>query len=209
MGAIPKSDLPGHKRLHEKAVLALDTCQEDDDVDFKESAPWEALKWRITHSSLGMGNLRDGGMLLIGVAERSGRWELTGITPDHLSTYDPDDIAAHINAYASPHVDLDVVLVRHHEGRDYLAIYVREFRDTPFVCKKNGPDKSRIIAGRVYVRLPSPARTTAITGAQQMHDLLELAAEKRARTLLEKARRVGLTEPSFGDNRFDAELAGL
>lgn len=209
MGAIPSSSLSGHRRLHEKATIALERCQEEQDVDFKESADWTALKWRITHTALGMGNLRDGGMLLIGVAERSGQWELTGITPEHLATYDPDDVAAHVNAYVSPHADVDVVLVTHSDGRDYLAIYIREFRDTPLVCKKNGPDKSGIVQGRVYVRLPAPARTTAVTDARQMHDLLELAAEKRARTLLETGRRVGLEARAVRDERFDAELGGL
>ena len=168
MGAIPDSTLPGHKRLHEKATVALDRCQEEEDVDFKESGDWGTLKWRITHSALGMGNLRDGGMILVGVAETSGSWRLTGVDPTHLASYDPDKVAAHINAYASPHIDADVVLVTHRDGLKYLAISIREFRDTPIVCKKNGPDRSGIVEGRVYVRLPAPARTTAITNAHQM-----------------------------------------
>ena len=47
MGAIPTSDMPGHKRLHERVVTALDRCQESQAVDFKESATWDQLKWRI------------------------------------------------------------------------------------------------------------------------------------------------------------------
>ncbi len=209
MGAIPKSNLPGHRRLHERATLALDRCQESEDVDFKESADWKTLIWRITHSALGMGNLRDGGIIVIGVAERGDSWDLTGVTAAHLATYDVDLITAHVNAYVSPHADVDVVVVDHRDGRQYLAIYVREFRDTPLVCKKNGPDKSGIVEGKVYVRLPAPPRTTAVTHAQQMHDLLELAAEKRARKLLETARRVGLVEDRSGTDAFDEELEGL
>ena len=125
MGAIPRSDLAGHRRLHERAAVALDRCQESEDVDFKESADWDSLKWRITHSALGMGNLRDGGLILIGIAQRDDRWDLTGIDPAHLATYDPDVISAQVNAYISPHVDLDVVVVHHHDSRQYLAIYVR------------------------------------------------------------------------------------
>jgi len=209
LGAIPKSDLPGHRRLHERATLALDRCQESEDVDFKESAEWKALKSRITHSALGMGNLRDGGIIIVGVAERGDAWELTGVTAHDLATYDLDVITAQVSAYVSPHADLDVVVVEHRDGHQYLAIYVREFRDTPLVCKKNGPADSGIVEGRVYVRLPAPPRTTAVTNAQQMHDLLELAAEKRARRLLETAHRVGLVEATPGADAFDAELEGL
>lgn len=209
MGAIPRSDLAGHRQLHERATLALDRCQETEDVDFKEPATWETLKWRITHSALGMGNLRDGGLIVIGVSQRNDQWDLLGVDAAQLGTYDPDILSAHVNAYISPHADLDVVIVNHHDGHIYLIVYVREFRDTPLVCKKNGPDKSGIVEGRVYVRLPAPARTSAVTNAQQMHDLLELAAEKRARKLLETGKRVGLVERAAGDSSFDAELEGL
>jgi hypothetical protein len=156
-----------------------------------------------------MGNLRDGGIIVVGVAQRGDSWSLTGITSAHLLTYDVDRMTAHVNSYVSPHADLDVVVVQHRDGLEYLAIYVREFRDTPLVCKKNGPDGSGIVRGKVYVRLPAPTRTTSVTDAQQMHELLELAAEKRARRLLETARRVGLVERPSESDAFDAELGGL
>lgn len=209
MGAIPPSDLPGHRRLHERAALALDRCQEEQDVDFNESGAWDSLKWGITHTALGMGNLRDGGVLIVGVAERNRTWARTGITEDNLRSFDPDIIASHLSSYISPHVDVDVVAVRHTDGNQYLAIYVREFGLTPLVCKKNGPTGSGIVEGRVYVRLPAPARTTVVTNAQQMHDLLDLAAEKRARSLLEAGRRVGLVPGESPSAGFDDELEGL
>lgn len=54
MGAIPSSEMPGHKRLHARVLSALDRCQEGQAIDFKESAPWESLKWRIAVTALGM-----------------------------------------------------------------------------------------------------------------------------------------------------------
>lgn len=209
MGAIPRSDLAGYRHLHDRVTVALDRCQEEQDVDFKESASWESLKWRITHSALGMGNLRDGGLLIVGVSERGTMWNLTGISEEHLTSFDPDIVASHVNAYVSPHVDVELVVVRHSDGLEYLAIHIREFRDTPLVCKKNGPDRSHITEGRVYIRLPSPARTSTITNALQMHQLLDLAAEKRARSLLEGVRRLGLSVSPPHQNRFDEELGGL
>lgn len=209
MAAIPSSDLPGHRRLHERASLALERCQEDTDIDFKESADWDTLKWPVTKAVLGMANLRDGGVIVIGVTERDSTWSLTGIDPGHLSTFSPDVVTSQVNAHVSPFAELDIVLVTHTDKRAYLAIYVREFRDTPVVCRKNGPDKSGVVEGRVYVRLSGPPRTTVVTDARQMHDLLELAAEKRARRFLAAARRVGLSPEDGDDKRFDAELEGL
>ena len=214
MGAIPESTLPGHKQLHERAVAALDRCQEDRDIDFKQSAEWATLQWRVTHALLGLGNLRDGGLVIVGVSEDQGRWVLSGISDAHLATYDPDIIINQVNAHISPHLDLDIVVVTHRDGKRYLTLYGREFGDAPLVCKKNGPQNSGIVEGRVYVRPPGMARTTAITDARQMHDLLELAAEKRARRILEISRPIALAEQQPPDERrvaerFDNELEGL
>ncbi len=213
MGAIPTSDMPGHKRLHERAILALDRCMEARDIDFKESCQWDTLQWRIIKTSMGMANLRDGGIIIIGASERESTWDLTGISVDHLKTYDVDKIVELANAYASPHVNLDIVTVAFKAGGVFLAIQIAEFSDTPVVCKKNGPDRFRgtpdeLSQGAVYLRPHGMARTTKVTDATQMHDLLELAAEKRARRILETSRKVGFMPPS-GPDAFDLELGGL
>jgi predicted HTH transcriptional regulator len=208
MAGVPSSDLVGHKQLHDRVSAALDRCREDQDIDFKESAAWSDLQYRIVHAALGMANLRDGGVIIIGVSERDSSWMRTGIDPAHRDTFDVDDVAAKLNSYVSPHVDVELVLVQH-ETLEYLAVHIREFRETPVVCKKNGPDKSSIVEGAVYVRPPGMARTTKVVRGEQMHDLLELAAEKRARALLEKAGRIGM-KPDFTDAaKFDAELGDL
>ena len=210
MTPIPSSALLGHQALHQRTLAALQRCQEEQGVDFKESAPWEKLRWRITHTALGMGNLRDGGIVVVGVSERDAEWTLTGIDDAHLRTFEPDTVIDQVNSYVSPHVDLDVVRVVF-DTKTFLSIFCREFRDTPLVCKKDGPRKSGIQKGRVYVRPPGLARTTMISRAEEMQDLLELAAEKRARAFMEMAYRVGFPRPpsSTPAGRFDRELGNL
>jgi predicted HTH transcriptional regulator len=201
--------MPGHSQLHERAVFALNRCQESQGVDFKESGPWDALQWRVIKTLLGMGNLRDGGIIVVGVSERGETWELTGISGEHLATYDVDVVVDVTNSYASPHVDLDIVTVQYSNGRTFLVIRANEFADSPLICKKNGPSSSGLLEGCVYVRPPGIARTTRVTNAAQMHDLLELAAEKRARRILEVSRRIGLVPESSVAQLFDEELEGL
>jgi hypothetical protein len=156
-----------------------------------------------------MGNLRDGGIIVVGVSQRDKKWKLTGISGSNLATYDPDIIIDKVNAYVSPHVDLDIVTVKYRNGKLVLAVQVRVFSDTPLVCKKNGPNDTGLSEGAVYVRPPGMPRTTRVTNAAQMHDLLELAAEKRARRILEVSRRGGLVPGSTGFELFDKELGGL
>ena len=209
MCAIPTSDMPGYKRFHDRVLKALDRCQETQGIDFKESSPWESLKWRIIKTALGMANLRDGGIIVIGASERGQTWDLTGIIDEDANTYDTDRMIDVVNKYSSPNIELDIVLVKYRNDRDSLAIQIKEFNDTPVVCKKNGLNGKGILEGSVYVRPPGVARTTRITNASQMHDLLELAAEKRARRILEVSRRIGLVASSTSTERFDEELGKL
>jgi predicted HTH transcriptional regulator len=157
-----------------------------------------------------MGNLRDGGIIIVGVSQRNNEWSLTGISDAHFESYEPDTVIDQINAHVSPHVDLDLVRITH-KDRPFLSILCKEFRDTPLVCKKNGPDGTGIIEGRVYVRPPGLARTTVVSSAAQMHDLLELAAEKRARAFLELAHRVGVMDARLptAHDYFKKELGDL
>jgi Putative DNA-binding domain len=212
MAAIPKSNLPGHRQLHERAVAALERCQEAQGVDFKESAVWDELKWHVIHSVLGMGNLRDGGVIVIGVSQRGDQWDLTGLDSAHLGTYDVDVVTDQVNKYISPAVSLDVVLVQYN-AKQFLAIHAREFEDAPLVCKKNGPEGNKaaemLKEGAVFVRPPGMARTTRVTNADQMGELLQLAAEKRARRILEASRRIGMVAQDSDRDLFEQELRFL
>jgi len=156
-----------------------------------------------------MGNLRDGGIIIVGVSEDDDRWTLTGISNLDLIGYDPDEMMDQINAYVSPYVDVDIVSVEH-EKNIFLAIRAREFAELPLVCKKNGPNNSDLVEGAVYVRpAAGRPRTTRITKAEEMRDLLELAAEKRARQMLETGRRIGQVDMQTTRDLFDKEIKDL
>ena len=103
---------------------------------------------------MGMANLRDGGLIIIGVAERGTEWELTGIQQDHLETFDYDNIIDKLYKYASPQITVDMVVHHHDDSNTYLAIHVHQFQDSPVVCRDNSPVKQedRLVAGEIYVR---------------------------------------------------------
>lgn len=206
--AIPTSDMPGHRALHDRVIAALETCVESQSIDFKESAPWEALQFKIIRTALAMANLRDGGVVVVGVSESGERWDLTGVSDEHFATYNTDDVVDAIHKFASPSVSVILVLVPYGNERRFLAVQISEFTDTPVVCRRDGPPNSGLKQAVLYLRPPGVARTTEMRTAEQMHDLLELAAEKRARRLLETARRIGLETPP-ARKPFDDELGGL
>lgn len=210
MCAFPTSDMPGHSQLHDRVCSALDRCQESQAIDFKESAPWDSSKLRIVRTILAMGNLRDGGIIIIGASERDDTWELTGITAEHLATYDFDNITAAVNTYASPPMEIDIVLVVYRSDKKFLAFQAKEFESLPYVCKNNAPNGNPLLReGEVYIRPPGKPQTKKITNAQEMADLLELAAEKRARSIISTSRRIGFAPPPDDSQHFARELEDL
>jgi hypothetical protein len=159
---------------------------------------------------MAMGNLRDGGIIVIGASERGDDWELTGIEQDNLSTYDVDDITDAINKYASPPIQVEIVRVKYRNGKEFLAFQIREFDHTPYVCRKNGPvGVGLLYEGEVYIRPPGKPQTKKTTNAQEMDDLLELAAEKRARRMVETSRRIGFVTSQNSTQHFENELENL
>ena len=210
MSAIPTSDMPGHKKLHDRVYACLDRCQESQAVEFKESADWSALKWHVICTTMAMYNLRDGGVIIVGAAERGDTWDLSGIEEHHLATYDIDDIIDSINKYASPPMEIEVVLVRYSNEKAFLSIQVNEFEHTPCICKKNSPNEvKQFNRGDIFIRPPGKPRTKRVEEASELHDLLELAAEKRARRMIEVAHRIGFVPSKPVSQRFDDELQGL
>lgn len=208
MGAIPESTLPGHRQLHERVVTALQLCQESRDVEFKGPGTWSELRYHIARTSLAMANLRDGGIIVIGVEERDGTWVLSGIDDECLATYDEDEVNDFINRYASPPMRLELVKVTHRETA-FLTIRISEFERTPIVCKRAGPDSTGLRRGVIYVRPVGKPQTSQVNDANELEDLLDLASEKRARRLLQAAARVGMQSRSSVQEAFDKELDGL
>src|SRR5260370_16893092 len=102
MTAPPSSDLAGHKRLAERVNLALDTCMESQAVEFMASQPWKTLMSGIIKTACSMGNLRDGGIILIGVSQREESWHPTAMNEADLKTNHLDKIVHKVTAHLPP-----------------------------------------------------------------------------------------------------------
>lgn len=212
MGALPSTDLKGYELLKDRVQGALDLLQEGRAVDFKRAIVWVELKQGIPKDILAMSNLRDGGIIIIGVEESDNKWTRTGMTDEQLNTYNSDDMIDHVNKYASPSMTFDVVKHTDDEGLKYLVIRAHEFEEKPFVCKRNFAGELR--EGAFYIRPLGKAESREVQTAEEMHDLLELSVEKRTRNFLRQIQRVGFdlkTMPleKTDTDKFDDELEGL
>ena len=196
MASIPRTDTPGYRQLHERVENALDRLQEAPAIEFKESAPWKTLRWKIIKTALAMGNLRDGGILIVGVSQRASQQPLAGISETDLVTYDRDNIADQFERF-SPDIEFTLVQVPYRQNT-YLVFEFQEAREIPLECKRAGEG---LEVGAVYVRpRGGRPRNTKVTDAAQMRALLELAVEKASGT--------GDGPPAVTE-LFDRELEGL
>jgi predicted HTH transcriptional regulator len=195
MGALASTDLEGYELLKERVEGSLKLLTEIRAVDFKDAAKWDEIKCSIPKDVLAMSNLRDGGIIIIGVSEKNERWELTGLTQEQLDTYNPDDMLDWVNRYASPPVIFDIVRHTHYKEPDnkkfdFLIIQAHEFEEKPIVCKRDYSGELR--RGAFYIRPLGKAESREVQSADEMHDLLDLAVEKRTRNLLRQIKRIGI-----------------
>jgi predicted HTH transcriptional regulator len=176
------------------------------DIEFAESHPFAVLRWKVIEGAMAMANLRDGGRIVVGVSQREGHFELSGIEAGHLNTYDPDDVLEAVNKYARPPVEAAIFTVEE-EGHKFLVIDVAPFKRSPVVCTKSAPDNSgrKFKGGDVFARTAGRVSTTRIVDADLMEEIVEIAAEKRAGEIIATAQRIGLRMPASDQEAFAKE----
>ena len=193
MGALPSTELKGYEILKSKVKEALRLLQEINSIEFKKAAKWGELKRGITKDILAMTNLRDGGIIIIGIEEKDNKWNCTGLTSEQLKTFNPDDIIEHINSYASPSITFNIIKHTDEQNLDFLIIQVPEFEEKPVICRKQYNRELR--RGALYIRPLGKPESREVKSAEEMHDLLELAADKAFRKFLGKCENLGLVTP--------------
>ena len=185
--------------------------EEARDLEYKESQPWDALKGKIARTAMAMANLRGGGAIVIGVAERLGAIAPVGMTPEHTRSYNGDDVRAFINSFADPYIEARLRPVEH-DGKQFLLIVVDEFDEIPCLSKKaSQPDG--ILEGRMYVRSGRMFETTEVRTHHDLREVLNLATEKSLAATLGLLERTGVSierlRAAGAGAEYDRELEGL
>lgn len=188
-------------------LRSLQRPVETRDTEFKESQPFESLKWRLVKTCMAMANLRDGGRIIIGVSERSGRLEPVGMHRDHEAGYIQDDLYALVNRHARPPVELTLRFIEH-DGKRFVGVEIRAFERVPVFCGVDTPPESgkdRLRVGDIPGRTRDRIATSKIHDADLVAEIIEAAAEKRAGEIIATAQRVGLRMPVEDRDRFAEE----
>jgi len=185
--------------------------REDRNREYKQSFPWNRRSHgetmaKVTKTILAMGNLGDGGHIVIGVNQVPGeglQFEPVGIQDDHMQTFSYDDVATFVGKYAAPYASftLDVVTL---DEMAFVVITVAGFDEFPVICKSNYGQV--LSAPVIYVRPRGGCpRSEPISDYVDMRELLDLAVERGVRRFLQMQARVVSPSPS-DEERFEQQL---
>lgn len=147
---------------------------------------------KVTRAALSMGNLRDGGHVVLGVEDGDLGAMLPGLEGTDLASWLAyDDLARKLAEYADPPLRFDVTSRELSSGVTVAVIEVFEFSDIPHLCNRDYPEVLR--KGALYVRPRKVPETSEVAALVEMRDVLQLATEKALRAYIETSERAGLT----------------
>jgi hypothetical protein len=147
---------------------------------------------KVTRAALGMGNLRDGGQVVIGIDDKNPAAMLPGLQREALDSWLAyDDVARKLAEYADPPLRFDLVEMSLSSGASVAVLNVFEFADTPHLCARGYEGVLR--RGALYVRPRKVPETSEVASLVEMRDVIQLAAEKALRAYVATAERAGLT----------------
>jgi hypothetical protein len=146
---------------------------------------------KVIRAGLSMGNLRDGGYVLLGLDD----WRLAemqpGLTEEHVTSWMSfDDVARKLSGYSDPPLVFDLAKLALSNGACVVLMEVSEFIDVPHICARQYDGALR--KGALYVRSRGAAETVEVSDPVEMREVIDLATEKTLRRFVETAKRAGL-----------------
>lgn len=171
-----------------KLIEIIERLREYRSIEYKQSTDWNSIKEKVAKTALGMSNIKDGGVIIIGVSQNNGILIPEGVSDEHLKTYNQDDVQEFINQYAEPYAVVETSTIIK-DGKCFIAIVVKEFENIPVICKK---DSKLMEQGRVYSRSYRMPETCPVRTQSEMREILDLATVKGIRAFYERIQSVGI-----------------
>ncbi|GEM_PF-698168 len=146
---------------------------------------------RVARAVMAMGNLRDGGMVCIGVDDIDLASMGPGLDDAQLAEWsDGDTVADKIASYSDPPATFAVRPLTLSNGAKIVVLLIDEFETAIHVCKK---DMSNVLqTGQTYVRPRGKPRSAQVPSLAEMRELHDLAIDKGVREFVRRAAAAGL-----------------
>jgi predicted HTH transcriptional regulator len=165
-------------------------------LEYKGAMVWSSdyTKVEIAKAMMAMSNLRNGGVIVVGMKEvKRGVWEPDAMADEQVASFTQDDIAQWVNDYAIPSVQFTVGPFSLDMNK-FVIIKVREFDSVPTICRKPTPKRFREILkkGAIYYRSNAKNESAPISSDEDMRELITLAVKKGVAQQMEYLRELKL-----------------
>ncbi len=185
------------KELPEQLKDYVNLGSERVDLEYKRSIDWEDrnAKIKITKAMMAMSNIRDGGVIIIGVEEDG---TPSGMTKKHCRSFEYDKIARHLNARTMPPIDFVVTCgkITHEDNEKlFVVIQISESKELPVVSikhEKRDPNglldmkNTYIRENAIYIRSKSPIESREIGSYSEWKEFIELLLDRNQDKLVKK-----------------------
>lgn len=146
---------------------------------------------KVIRAALSLGNLRDGGHIVIGIDDKDPRSLGPGLTRTEADSWtDYDALSRKMAEYADPPLRFHLSELTLTPGSVVAAIEVAEFDDLPHICSRQLDPTLR--KGALYVRTRNVPESAEIPSSTEMREILDLATEKALRSFVQRANNAGL-----------------
>jgi Putative DNA-binding domain len=168
---------------------------ENRNVDYKGAFSWKQAnadeKCEIVKDVLAFSNTRDGGVILVGVNDKSGALE--GLTQEQWVSFDQTTFNDFARKYTDPGHPSNVHRIQFDE-KLLVVIDIPEFADVPIICARDANssvNSSRLILkkGAVYKRTER-ATSEVVEDANSMRELLNRGLFRRQDDLLRAVKQI-------------------
>lgn len=179
------------QRIRELIAIGI----ENRNLDYKGPFSWATTskdeKIGITKDVLAFSNSRDGGVILIGVNDKTG--VLEGLTEDQFTSFDQTRFNDFVQEFTAPK-HTSFVYRRVIEGQRMIAIEIPEFTDIPIICKKSAQSivnpKNILLRKADLYKRTDKGSSELIQDPDELRELLNRALMRRQDELLTAMNRI-------------------
>lgn len=146
---------------------------------------------KVARACMAMGNLRDGGLVVIGIADDRIEAMEPGLSDEELAEWsDFDLVSAALGQYSDPPVSLELHKLTLTNGARVVALEVSEFEHDIHIC---GKDFERVLQrGQTYVRPRGKPESIPVPSSTEARELHNLAIDKGVREFVRRAGAAGI-----------------
>jgi predicted HTH transcriptional regulator len=197
--------------INQEFIEWIEHGREERNIEYKGDISWEDAKVKaiITKSILAMCNIKDGGVIVIGIHKNGEIYEPNGLTKTNYDSFKQDDVSAYVNEFADPYVEITLRQIEYN-SKYFIIIQIFEFSELPVICKKDG--SKNLKRGGIYTRPRRKIESTLVPGQVEMREIIDIAVSKNYIIQSRKCKEIGLEASALesqSKSKFDDQLKDL